>query len=219
MLRSLGKLFFAGVAAAAITAAVPARAADDEVKIGLLFDVTGPVANFVPPMLDAAKLAVDQVNAQGGILGGKKLMTVVADTQGSPQVAVDAANKLVNAEKVAAVIGALRARGIPADALGRLRAPAGLDLGAVSPEEIAVSILAEIIRVRRAGAPGPRPPMVAPVLPRAAEAQDPICGMAVAIAGARHTSEVAGARFYFCCAGCKQRFDADPTRYAAGSRT
>lgn len=107
MLRSLGKLFFAGVAAAAIAAAVPARAADDEVKIGLLFDVTGPVANFVPPMLDAAKLAVDQVNAQGGILGGKKLVTVVADTQGSPQVAVDAANKLVNAEKVAAVIGAL----------------------------------------------------------------------------------------------------------------
>ena len=107
MLRSLGKFILAGTAAASIAAAVPAQAADDEVKIGLLFDVTGPVANFVPPMLDAAKLAVDQVNAQGGILGGKKLVTVVADTQGSPQVAVDAANKLVNAEKVAAVIGAL----------------------------------------------------------------------------------------------------------------
>ncbi len=107
MLRSLGKFILAGAAAASIAGAVPAQAADDEVKIGLLFDVTGPVANFVPPMLDAAKLAVDQVNAQGGILGGKKLVTVVADTQGSPQVAVDAANKLVNAEKVATVIGAL----------------------------------------------------------------------------------------------------------------
>ena len=107
MLRSLGKFILAGAAAASIAASVPAQAADDEVKIGLLFDVTGPVANFVPPMLDAAKLAVDQVNGQGGILGGKKLVTVVADTQGSPQVAVDAANKLVNAEKVAAVIGAL----------------------------------------------------------------------------------------------------------------
>jgi branched-chain amino acid transport system substrate-binding protein len=107
VLRSLGKFILAGAAAVAIAAAVPAQAADDDVKIGLLFDVTGPVANFVPPMLDAAKLAVDQVNAQGGILGGKKLVTVVADTQGSPQVAVDAANKLVNAEKVAAVIGAL----------------------------------------------------------------------------------------------------------------
>jgi branched-chain amino acid transport system substrate-binding protein len=92
---------------AAVLAGLPARAADEDVKIGLLFDVTGPVANFVPPMLDAAKLAVDQVNAQGGILGGKKLATIVADTQGSPQVAVDAANKLVNAEKVPVVVGPL----------------------------------------------------------------------------------------------------------------
>ena len=107
MLRSLGKIVLAGVAAAVLASGVPAQAADDEVKIGLLFDVTGPVANFVPPMLDAAKLAIDQVNAQGGILGGKKLVSIVADTQGSPQVAVDAANKLVNAEKVSVVVGAL----------------------------------------------------------------------------------------------------------------
>jgi branched-chain amino acid transport system substrate-binding protein len=65
------------------------------------------VANFVPPMLDAAKLAVDQINAQGGILGGKKLARLVADTQGSSQTAVDAANKLVNAEHVPIVVGPL----------------------------------------------------------------------------------------------------------------
>ncbi|HEX7199129.1 MAG TPA: ABC transporter substrate-binding protein, partial [Dongiaceae bacterium] len=106
MLRSFGKFVLAGVAAVLLASSLPARA-DDEVRIGLLFDVTGPVANFVPPMLDAAKLAIDQVNAQGGILGGKKLLSIVADTQGSPQVAVDAANKLVNAEKVSVVVGAL----------------------------------------------------------------------------------------------------------------
>jgi branched-chain amino acid transport system substrate-binding protein len=93
--------------AAALVGAVPPAGAEDEVKIGLLFDVTGPVANFVPPLLDAAKLAVDQINAQGGILGGKKLTTLVADTQGSSQTAVDAANKLVNAEHVPIVVGPL----------------------------------------------------------------------------------------------------------------
>ena len=107
MLRSFGKFVLAGAVAAVLASSLPAQAADDEVRIGLLFDVTGPVANFVPPMLDAAKLAIDQVNAQGGILGGKKLVSIVADTQGSPQVAVDAANKLVNAEKVSVVVGAL----------------------------------------------------------------------------------------------------------------
>ena len=105
MLKSLTKLPLCLIAAAAL--AVPTARADNQVRIGLLFDVTGPVANFVPPMLDAAKLVVDQVNAQGGILGGKQLVTVVADTQGAPQTAVDAANKLVNAEHVPIVVGPL----------------------------------------------------------------------------------------------------------------
>ena len=59
MLRHLIKLAFVA-ASAALLAAPAARADDQQVKIGLLFDVTGPVANFVPPMLDAAKLVVDQ---------------------------------------------------------------------------------------------------------------------------------------------------------------
>jgi xanthine dehydrogenase accessory factor len=103
--------------------------------------------------------------------------------------------------RAGAIVEALRARGVPAERIGRLTAPAGLDLGAVTPEEIAVSILAEIVRVRRR----PRP-AVAPT--PAAAAEDPICGMAVVIAGARYTSESGGRTYYFCCAGCKQRFDA-----------
>jgi branched-chain amino acid transport system substrate-binding protein len=103
--KTLAKLSMA--IAALVALAAPSARSDDQVKIGLLFDVTGPVANFVPPMLDAAKLVVDQVNAQGGILGGKQLVTIVADTQGAPQTAVDAANKLVNAEHVPIVVGPL----------------------------------------------------------------------------------------------------------------
>lgn len=106
MLRITRRAALAG-AAATLVAGLPRAYAADDVKIGLLFDVTGPVANFVPPMLDAAKLAVDQVNAQGGILGGRTLVTVVADTQGAPQTAVDAANKLVNVEHVPVIVGPL----------------------------------------------------------------------------------------------------------------
>ena len=46
------------------------------------------------------------------------------------------------------------------------------------------------------------------------EARDPICGMSVAIAGAKHRSDYAGETFYFCCVGCKTQFDAEPARYA-----
>ncbi len=97
-------LHSAALAMGLALAAGPAAA--DDVKLGILFDVTGPIANFIPPMLDAATLAVDEVNNNGGILGGK-LVSVVGDTTGATQGAVDAATKLVNVENVAAIVGAL----------------------------------------------------------------------------------------------------------------
>jgi xanthine dehydrogenase accessory factor len=51
--------------------------------------------------------------------------------------------------KVTALKASLAAEGCEPEQLGRLRGPAGLDIGAVTPEEIALSILAEIVRVRR----------------------------------------------------------------------
>ena len=88
------------------TALAAASASAEDVKVGILFDVTGPIANFIPPMLDSVTLATDEVNAGGGLLGGK-MVSVVGDTTGSSQGAVDAATKLVNIENAAAIVGAL----------------------------------------------------------------------------------------------------------------
>jgi len=55
--------------------------------------------------------------------------------------------------KAAALKGALAARGVAPERLARLKSPAGLDLGAITPDEIALSILAEIIALRRRGHP------------------------------------------------------------------
>ena len=113
------------------------------------------------------------------------------------------------------VIESLRTRGIPDDRLRRLKAPAGLDLGAVTPEEIAVSILAEIVARRRrpdlAAAPDATPPAAA----GPTTARDPVCGMTVTIAAARHRSEGPDGLVYFCCGGCQQRYDREPGRFAA----
>jgi len=117
-------------------------------------------------------------------------------------------------KRAASIMATLHHRGVPRPHLDRLKAPAGLDIGAVTPEEIAVSILAEIIHVRhtrktdQVEAAGFEPPATA-------EAKDPICGMTVEVATARHQSDWAGRSVYFCCLRCKETFDADPQRYAA----
>jgi xanthine dehydrogenase accessory factor len=107
-----------------------------------------------------------------------------------------------------AVRAYLRERGVSEEALRPIKAPAGLDIGAVAPEEIALSIMAEIIQVRRAQAPAEA------TMPAAASAVDPICGMTVEIATATHTLTHRGITFYFCSAGCRQAFERDPARYA-----
>ncbi len=121
----------AGLAAAAALAlglAAPAQA-QDEVKIGLLFEVTGPIASFIPALMDSANLAADQINANGGILG-KKLRLVVADAQGTAQGAVDAASKLANVEPVPIIVGALTS-GATVAAANAVAVPQGVPM--ISP--------------------------------------------------------------------------------------
>ncbi len=114
-------------------------------------------------------------------------------------------------KRAEAVFTYLRSRGLAAEHLQRIKVPAGLDIGAVTPEEIALSIMAEVVQVRRGGS---RAPAEAPrVVEAAAEAIDPICGMTVAIATAKHTAVHEGVTFYFCSAHCRQTFERDPSRY------
>ena len=116
-------------------------------------------------------------------------------------------------KRTTSILGRLSQRGVAADRLGRLKAPAGLDLGAVTPVEIAISILAEIVQHHRSDKTVEAEAPSDTATPT--EAIDPICGMSVEIASARYRSDVAGRTTYFCCLHCKETFDGDPGRYLA----
>jgi xanthine dehydrogenase accessory factor len=112
---------------------------------------------------------------------------------------------VASARRASVVLAGLREAGVAEESLARVRAPAGLDLGPSSQEEIAVAVLAEIIAWRHSRPAEELEP---------AEATDPVCGMVVAVRGAE-SAEHGGVAYFFCSAGCRERFEADPARYAA----
>ncbi|SDF78253.1 amino acid/amide ABC transporter substrate-binding protein, HAAT family [Limimonas halophila] len=100
---STPRLALAGIMAGALVAS-PAMAQD--VKIGGLFPLTGDLQAYGSTSKQGLQLAVEEINAAGGVLG-EDLKTAFADTKTTPQAGVDAANKLVSVENVAGIVGAM----------------------------------------------------------------------------------------------------------------
>jgi xanthine dehydrogenase accessory factor len=114
--------------------------------------------------------------------------------------------------------------------IAALRAPAGMDLGAETAEEVAISILAELVQVRRGRASfvaSPGPATLAGVAGQLQMAPapvvddivllDPVCAMTVDRAHVRHLAEHDGVVYAFCSMGCRTSFIREPTAYLPAS--
>ena len=102
-------------------------------------------------------------------------------------------------KKSEALFDYARTNGASDEDIAVITCPAGIEIGSETLPEIALSIAAEIVRVRRAN----REPQLAVEN----VATDPICGMTVDIETAKYSSVVDGKTFYFCCLRCKETFD------------
>jgi xanthine dehydrogenase accessory factor len=169
---------------------------------------------------------IERITASDFSLAGVKITPetfVVVSTQGEgdEEALEHAVNSNANyiafvasKTKAAKVLEFLKERGVSAEKIGRVRAPAGLNIGATSPEEISVSILAEIVQLRASAANAAiRPPAKATLNVVEEGAKDPICEMTVEKSKAKYKADFQGQTFYFCCSGCKQTFELSPERY------
>jgi branched-chain amino acid transport system substrate-binding protein len=83
------------------------------IHIGMLAPLTGTGASFGASQRDGVQLAIDEINAKGGI-NGRKIDLIIEDTKTEPPVAVTAANKLVYQNKVPVIIGSAASLDVPA---------------------------------------------------------------------------------------------------------
>jgi xanthine dehydrogenase accessory factor len=163
-----------------------------------------PTTDAGAPILADATAVV--VASQGG---DEHRVLTAALRAGVPYVGMVASRR-----RGAAVLDAL---GLDAEQRARVHTPAGLDIGAQSPGEVAVSIVAEIIGITSATRPfgiTARSSGDGPAASRAPEeAIDPVCGMTVAVTESAIYVETQEGRVYFCCPSCRDAFAADPGRY------
>lgn len=120
---------------------------------------------------------------------------------------------IASRKKANAIFRNLRQMDFTFDDLKRIKTPAGLDINAKLPEEVAISILAEVIAHLR------REPEVEENVVKTSTANtnlfiNPVCGVPVDKATAKHVIEYKDEQYYFCCDGCKISFEKEPAKYA-----
>lgn len=187
-----------------------------------------PEADLVLTDLSAARSRIDSVSyvvvATMGT-GDEEGLEAVAGT--TPKYL----GLVASAKKAKGLFQYLQDKGVPAEDLEPVKVPAGLSLGGETLPEIALSIMAEIVQLRRSLAQ----PAIKPVKPglnlpvinntssseqsvaAASEALDPVCGMTVDTARAKYKSQIEDETFYFCCIRCKESFDRAPESYRTQS--
>lgn len=178
-----------------------------------LVAVGGPVGyHTVPFEASTLESAVALVVASHG--RGEEEVLAVALAAGVPYVGLVASRA-----RGEAVLASLTVPGGPEAARAGIHTPAGLDIGARTPEEVALSILAEIVALRprpsgrslTAAAASDSDPAGAGARP--GTALDPVCGMTVATVETSLHLDHDGGRYWFCGSGCLRAFADDPSAY------
>jgi xanthine dehydrogenase accessory factor len=202
-------------------------------RVGFRASMAADVARAGQPAFDAA--ALDRAGTA----------FVLVATQGdNDEDALEAALRsgaaavllIASHRKAERLRAAMRLRGIDEARLAALHAPAGPAIHAHTPQEIALGAVAGLVALRheidaaaaRAQAAAPQATLATETVPplppcealgapvaEAGRYVNPVCGMSVEIAKAKHVVDYRGHKVYFCCDCCKTEFERAPERYLA----
>jgi xanthine dehydrogenase accessory factor len=209
------RLIVAGVTPAAAALARLSRTMDYDVVRAVQsrerrdLEADAPVPGVTVVALDALPSVVDE-----GVSRGLEQAAVVASQGHYDEETLEILltrpllyiGLIASRRRGATITAYLKEKGI--SGVDAIRNPAGLDLGARTPVEVALSIMAEIVQIKSARAPVHAEPPGS-----AAIAVDPVCGMDVDITDAQYTADVDGRTYYFCCPICQSHFVKNPQQF------
>ena len=105
-MKKMSKVFAGAAVLAFAVSALSAKPKSNDVKIGFVGPLSGGVAVYGTEARDGVQLAVEEINAAGGVLG-QKLVLVAEDDEGDPAKTVSAFKKLFSQDKVKLLVGSL----------------------------------------------------------------------------------------------------------------
>lgn len=118
-------------------------------------------------------------------------------------------------KKANSIMMGLKREGVSHDDLVKIKTPAGIDINAKTPEEVAVSILAQIIQVKREADKVEENSKMEDLQMELTEDLyvNPVCKIPIQKSTAKYILDYEGEKVYFCCDGCKESFEKDPDAY------
>lgn len=190
------------------------------------YRVTAVAPEITPSTFEKVDELITQINLEQVKLSPSSSIVVCTQGEQDEEALEQAVKKncayigfVASRKKKTGVFDNLQQLGIDKKKLDTIKSPAGIDITAKRPEEVAISILAEIIHVQNN-----RPAMLEGFVETKDETINgtsgkpsyyinPVCGVPVDRNAPKHIIEYKGEKIYFCCDGCKVKFEAEPEKY------
>jgi len=188
------------------------------------YRITGVAQDATLRTFEKVDELITQINLSQVKTSAATFIVVVTQGEGDEKALTEALKKeyaylgfVASRKKMASIKEFLESSGIDKKRIESITSPAGIDIKAKKPEEVAISILAQMIQIQNS--------MAAPVAFEHFENTkedggaspvyyiNPVCGVPVDMNNPKHVVEYKGEKVYFCCDGCKVKFDAEPEKY------
>lgn len=186
--------------------------------------ITGVAQDATLRTFEKVDELITQINLSQVKTSVASFIVVVTQGEGDEKALAEALKKeyaylgfVASRKKMASIKEFLESSGIDKKKIESITSPAGIDIKAKKPEEVAISILAQIIQIQNS--------MAVPVAFEQFETTkedggkapvyyiNPVCGVPVDMNNPKHVVDYKGEKVYFCCDGCKVKFDAEPDKY------